>query len=148
MLVNVKKFHEQVASSLGAALGIGITETLINYPKYSGAAIADLEKIIPGIDSYPDDDIHRLDADRAIIAATALKLLPFWKLNYLKISQTPAIKTEKFEPDWELLELHLQSEVEEALSNIDPDYGNSTANGFVGFRITWGDRGCRNCTNT
>lgn len=141
-LVKVQKFEDQVCVSLGTQPGL-IEPEIINLPVYAGAALAELNKKFPGIDDIPQEDSHRMNADRAIIAATALKLLPYWVLNYAKIDQTPNAKVEMFEPDWDALYEHLKAEVATALENLDPDGAESAGHGFYGFRLTFGNgRGC------
>lgn len=140
MVINVKDFELSVAASLGADPAI-ITPELIALPMYAPSALAELNKRHSGIDDIPADDERRLDADRAIIAATALKLLPYWKLNYPKAETLPGSKIESFEPDWDSLQLSLEAEIENALEALDPE-STTDSKPFYGFRLTGGGRSC------
>ena len=137
MAYEIKDRDEQVAASLGAALEIEISSELIAYPKYSGKAALDLiYEWVPGIDDIPADDPMRAYADIAIISQIALNLLPWWRLNYYKVRQSPSLKTERFEPDWDALEEALIGDRDGALGELNPEYTDSLAVGFAGFTHT------------
>ena len=156
--VKVMQYEEQVAAALGTTLDAGISVDTIRLPIHAGAALYDLNKIYPGIDDIPEeitdaDDNRtsnplRFAADRAIINATALRVLPYWKLNYSKIDNLPGSKVEMFEPDWDALEARLQGEVDSALSELSPEYAEEIGSGFIGFRLTFSSGRHSPCTGT
>ena len=80
----------------------------------------------------------RLYAERAVIAATALRLFPYWKLNYNKVESLPGSRIEVFEPDWESLQSSLEAELDSALTKGDVEEDMTS---LFGFRLTFGDGG-------
>lgn len=138
-------FKESVNAALGTAAGDYLPDEMFDWPIYSSAVIAELDKIIPGIKSIPADDERRPAADRAIIYTTAIKLFPFYQQQIMKSEQTPAAKTERFEIDWNALLTGLQAALDDALGELDPEYLESVSSPEPGFRLTFGDGGCRPC---
>ena len=146
MAYEIPKFHEQVAAALGSTLGDYITADIIDLPIYKDTALAELEKKVPGITGIPESDPLRSAANRATVYATAIELLPYYKQQILKIDQTPAAKTERFEVDWSELEDIMNAMLWSALEEVSPEYAKDTGIGFVGFRLTFGDGGrCNPC---
>lgn len=135
------RFEESVAAVLGSELDTFITADIINLPIYRGAALAELEKIVPNIANIPEDVPARPYADRAIIYATALKVLPYYQQQIMKREQSPAATTERFEIDWTTLQSTLQAELDKALGELNPEHAEKLSAGFVGFRLTFSDRG-------
>ena len=133
----IPRRDEQIAAALGAALEIEIRSDLIALPMYSGpAALGIIYEWVPDIDSIPEDDTMRGYADIAIISQIALNILPYWKLNYFKVRQSPSLKTERFEPDWDALEAALIGDRDGALDELNPEYMDSLTTSFTGFTHT------------
>lgn len=128
----VPKFEEQVASILGADLGIDISDETINLPIYAGDAKSFLKKIFPNYEDIPDSDPLKLFVDLALIYATVINLIPYWKQRYLKIEHTPAEKIERFPTDWNAFEEDLQAKLDNALALLVPEY---YVEPFIGFRV-------------
>lgn len=141
MAINIEDFEMSVTALLGTNTS-SIPSEIINSPVYAGVAVSELEKLYPGISTLPETDDRKTDADIAIIVNTALKLMPYWVLNYAKVEQLPGSKVEMFEPDWDALEEQLQARLENALNSIDPDI-SPVGSGFIGFRTTTGGRSWR-----
>lgn len=137
----IPQFLEQVNALLG---GDYVTDELISLPIYKPAAIAELEKLLDmDIQNIPPDVPARAAADRAIIYATAIKLVPYAQQQVMKLEQTPAAKTERFAPpDWEEIISLLQSELDKALQELDPDYEPDEGTDFIGFRLSGPGRCC------
>lgn len=128
--------YESVVTVLGGTPGIGITEETVKLPIYYETALAELEKLVPGITKLPEDDPQRPAADRAAVYQTALRLLPYWKQQVFKKEQTPAETIERFDVGWAELEAWLTGERDNALGEVDEEYLNALDTGYNGFILT------------
>ncbi|NLW79059.1 MAG: hypothetical protein GXY32_06575 [Ruminococcaceae bacterium] len=136
--ININRFDVQVCAALGTSLGLYLDSEAIHLPIHYGQALRKLKSVVPDIDTMAEDDPRRPAADRALIYATAVCLVPYYRQQVMRIEQTPSAKTERFEMDWGELLDRLKGEVEEALCQLSPEYAGDTGSTFTGFRLTFG----------
>lgn len=131
-------FDTQVCAALGTTPGLYVDSETIHLPLHYGKALQQLKAVVPDIDTMDPEDPRKPAADRALVYATALTLLPYYRQQVMRIEQTPSVKTERFETDWAELEERLRGELDEALREVSPEYAEDAGHSFVGFRLTFG----------
>lgn len=137
---DIPKFEIQVRAILGVDETL-ISNEIICLPLYKGKALRYAQEVKPfetlKKPSEEDWDMEKLERWQSIVVyKTALLLLPYFRIQWKKIQQSPSLKEENFEINWAALEKQLKDNLDEETATIT---GGGV--GFSFFGVT--NRGCR-----